>query len=480
MRYRPDGTFAWERAAGLVTGQAYQVLMTLVDSSVPGEIVIAGSHMEALFYPHLQLQSFGLGGGRQFSIPSVAEPNSPDLIVTGLERGPSGEIFVMGPKDVVGTVAAYAGVHCYDASGAQLWARHLGNLGFHNAPQDVVASPSGETTILSNAMLEFVEPFDMVLTRVDSAGTQIFERRYSPNPGGVVTGRALELLPGGGFVVAGSIQRTMVSSERSFALMYFDANGQETGVAYLPGVAPETPGEAEHITMDRDGNLVVLGWSEDPSDEGVLASFDPMGNPRWVRRIAGTRPLSSLTSSTSSALAYDVNGNALSLTQVVKSGVAPNQDLALRLIKTMRGGDVGTSFCGPAVPNSTGVPAELRVLGLDDVTENNVALVATDLPGGTATLLLASQAASSVPGAGGGQGTLCLGGSIGRYVGPGQVRRASANGDASLQVDLDAVPQPTGLAQATAGQTWRFQAWYRDANPGTTSNMTNGVAVLLQ
>ncbi len=144
----------------------------------------------------------------------------------------------------------------------------------------------------------------------------------------------------------------------------------------------------------------------------------------------------------------------------------------------MRGGDVGTSFCGPAVPNSTGVPAELRVLGLDDVTENNVALVATDLPGGTATLLLASQAASSVPGAGGGQGTLCLGGSIGRYVGPGQVRRASANGDASLQVDLDAVPQPTGLAQATAGQTWRFQAWYRDAIGGApTSNFTDGFSV---
>jgi hypothetical protein len=30
------------------------------------------------------------------------------------------------------------------------------------------------------------------------------------------------------------------------------------------------------------------------------------------------------------------------------------------------------------------------------------------------------------------------------------------------------------------GETWSFQAWFRDVNPGVTSNFTDGVAVTLR
>ena len=41
-------------------------------------------------------------------------------------------------------------------------------------------------------------------------------------------------------------------------------------------------------------------------------------------------------------------------------------------------------------------------------------------------------------------------------------------------------PTPTGLVQVAAGETWNFQAWYRDANPGPTSNFTPSVSVLFE
>jgi hypothetical protein len=31
-----------------------------------------------------------------------------------------------------------------------------------------------------------------------------------------------------------------------------------------------------------------------------------------------------------------------------------------------------------------------------------------------------------------------------------------------------------------AGETWNFQAWYRDLNPTTTSNFTNAVSIAFQ
>jgi len=33
---------------------------------------------------------------------------------------------------------------------------------------------------------------------------------------------------------------------------------------------------------------------------------------------------------------------------------------------------------------------------------------------------------------------------------------------------------------AAIGQTWHFQAWYRDANPSATSNFTGSWSVSLQ
>ena len=48
-------------------------------------------------------------------------------------------------------------------------------------------------------------------------------------------------------------------------------------------------------------------------------------------------------------------------------------------------------------------------------------------------------------------------------------------------IDNTALPTPGGLVAATAGQTWNFQAWYRDAVGGTaTSNFTDGLAVTWQ
>ena len=47
-----------------------------------------------------------------------------------------------------------------------------------------------------------------------------------------------------------------------------------------------------------------------------------------------------------------------------------------------------------------------------------------------------------------------------------------------IPVDLNNLPRPNGTVAVQAGETWNFQCWYRDKNPGTTSNFTDGVSVL--
>jgi len=138
---------------------------------------------------------------------------------------------------------------------------------------------------------------------------------------------------------------------------------------------------------------------------------------------------------------------------------------------------VGTSECGPAAPNSTGSSAIVRAYGSTTVADNELRLTASVLPPNQFTLLAVSRdAGSAVPP--GSQGTLCLGGTIGRY--NGSVTGSASFGSVSIPVDLTQVPQASTLAAVQPGETWRFQFWYRDVNPAQTSNFTDAVAITFQ
>ncbi|MEZ6015448.1 MAG: hypothetical protein R3F49_10065 [Planctomycetota bacterium] len=136
---------------------------------------------------------------------------------------------------------------------------------------------------------------------------------------------------------------------------------------------------------------------------------------------------------------------------------------------------IGTSYCGPAVANSTGGSALMSASGTAVVANNNLVLSASVLPSNSFGFFMTSRTQGFVQSPGGSQGDLCLGGSIGRYVGAGQVLNSGVAGAFSLPVDLTLHPTPTGLVSVAPGETWSFQAWFRDSIGGTaTSNFTDG------
>lgn len=138
-------------------------------------------------------------------------------------------------------------------------------------------------------------------------------------------------------------------------------------------------------------------------------------------------------------------------------------------------GTLGTRYCMPNV-NSTGAAGSMSAIGSTLVSTNDVTLIASDLPTNAFGFFIVSQTQSFVMNPGGSSGHLCLSGSIGRYVGPGQIGNSGGMGQISLPIDLTAVPQPSGLVSILSGETWNFQAWFRDSSPtGPTSNFTDGL-----
>ena len=107
-----------------------------------------------------------------------------------------------------------------------------------------------------------------------------------------------------------------------------------------------------------------------------------------------------------------------------------------------------------------------------------VLFAASGLPAGLLALPLFSESGTFVPNPGGGQGNLCVGGSVGRFI--DQIQNSGAAGEIAITVDLTQIPGPNGPVTGMVGDSWNFQCWFRDANPTSTSNFTDAIEVVLE
>ncbi len=127
---------------------------------------------------------------------------------------------------------------------------------------------------------------------------------------------------------------------------------------------------------------------------------------------------------------------------------------------------------GETETNSTGSPASILARGSAYSNHNCLTFQASGLPTGQFGYFLMSLHQGFVPLFGGSQGNLHLDLPIVRF--SGDIVLSDSSGEATFEPDLAALPQGT-LFQA--GETWNFQMWYRDSNPNTTSNTSNGLAI---
>lgn len=140
-------------------------------------------------------------------------------------------------------------------------------------------------------------------------------------------------------------------------------------------------------------------------------------------------------------------------------------------------GTGGDLYCNLQSVNSTGATAGITVHRLPQLPQGfRFRLRAFDVPPHVPVMFLASRSSGFSPGAGGSAGTLCLGQSIGRLNGPGQIRSSGPDGFVAMDLGRCEFPSPSGPVCYQPGQNWYFQAWYRDPTNGT-SNFT--AAVLL-
>ncbi len=139
------------------------------------------------------------------------------------------------------------------------------------------------------------------------------------------------------------------------------------------------------------------------------------------------------------------------------------------------GFDVSTGhYCGPAVPNSSGLSAEIIAVGSNVAGGEPLGLIASNLPSNEFGYFLVGTATGVINPVNS-AGNLCLiGGPIGRFNRVDQIQHSQLGGTCfGLAVDTLALPLNPDHT-VVSGETFHFQAWFRD---GASSNFTDAVSV---
>ena len=129
------------------------------------------------------------------------------------------------------------------------------------------------------------------------------------------------------------------------------------------------------------------------------------------------------------------------------------------------------TYCEDGPPaNSTGTQGSIGSSGTTSLAANGLLLTAERLPLPSFGYFIVGDVPNTLPPPGGGP-FLCIAGTVGRLIGPGQVVSSGATGAGAGDVDLLAIPTPAGPVAAQPGETLYFQYWHRDL--GSTSALSN-------
>ncbi len=435
----------------------------------------------------------------------VAAPN-PSLLVspTFVWTNDQGEV-VLGALErsvFVSPMDWRMTVRGFDVAGQELWR--------HEAPAgsgDVVALANGGWLLSAKTPFLNTNPNALVeLVRVNPSGNLVARTTVDAAEPFSIDELRVDALTGGTMLVgwAGTQGDVVVALDGNDAVLWSriveqcqaDCVVTDTvnGRTFF-AVQASSSSQNELIALDASGNLVLESahpgrdtyWDLAPRAGGGVLALTAFVGPPAMLELLEVDGLGQIQDSV--ALAFPPpNTNGLSqgspelssdgqrtFVTVANRGISHTDSLLYQLLE----GEAGTPYCTQQ-PNSTGAPGALAGAGSDRILDGRLSLVAMDLPPMQFGLFAASRTQASVPNAGGSLGTLCLGGAVGRFNAPGQIRPTSHLGRISLELDLGALPQPNGPVAAVVGETWNFQLWHRDLMPGPVSNFTNALAVTVR
>ncbi len=243
------------------------------------------------------------------------------------------------------------------------------------------------------------------------------------------------------------------------------AGAQANGISFDPRISAD----GQWIAYESTASNLIVGDTNGLTDVFV------------TNRIFGATTRASLNGSgfqvASPTFGPELSGNGRFVGFLGTAAYAPgdtNQEFDVYLRdRRISSDNYGWNYCQSNL-NSSGEAGTMRALQSPVLADNDLLFVIENLPTNQPGYMLMSDTQGFVPLFSGSQGDLCLGAPIVRF---NSNVLSTGGGNVDFIPDLGALPQGTVVSP---GQGWNFQFWFRDVNPGTTSNTTGALCVQLQ
>ncbi|MEM8712787.1 MAG: hypothetical protein AAGG01_17685, partial [Planctomycetota bacterium] len=265
------------------------------------------------------------------------------------------------------------------------------------------------------------------------------------------------------------------------------SNGQDRGVVIfdgtpvavegggLNGILGSTVGEFQvaSIALADDGTPLFTVPLSVAGAEVLMAGSEPVlraGMGLFATQVNGTTVESLFADFAEQS--FDATSDGRTILQ--RARLATGETVLLLAER-----DLGDPVTCTTVPNSTGQSGEVEARGSRFLAQNDLQIIATQLPADSFGYLGISLDETFVANPGGSAGNLCIGPTVGRFV--DQVQSSGMDGRIVTTIDLTSVPQPTGFVSTVIGDRWYCQLWHRDSSMGmATSNFTDALSVEIQ
>lgn len=197
----------------------------------------------------------------------------------------SNNVYVTGESNAGANALDYYTLK-YNPTGGILWNyRHDGN-GQDDSPKDIIVAPDGSTYVVGESYRGLIEDDDILLIKISTGGTFVWEQVYGGTDGGEDKPRSLSVDPLNNIYVTGSIKNTGNGED------YFVSRYRPNGTLHWDYIYQSSTNgfdEARGLRINSNYELYVSGYSNlsGSSDDYFTVRLDTVGTEIWTKRFDG-------------------------------------------------------------------------------------------------------------------------------------------------------------------------------------------------
>ena len=169
-----------------------------------------------------------------------------------------------------------------DKYGTEQWYTAFGGNEYDVAYSVALSSDSGYVVTGYTRSFSSSNAYRLFISKFNSSGHKVWSKIYG-KPGSVLKGFSIDVLPEGGYVIAGAVDKDML-------ILKTDNNGDTIWTKRYGDPSETAYEDASSIQRTNDGNYIVAGNAGVEFDDFIIMKVKSNGDTLWTKKFGDPSP----------------------------------------------------------------------------------------------------------------------------------------------------------------------------------------------